>query len=549
MKGFNIHISEGQVETDFYFENDYDSFIFRNEELQIVIEGIILNKKQLLQSASDSVFSNFFLKLYQEKNINAIKELDGEFRGYIWDKLEQKIFVFTNPTSTQRVFYTKQNGHFFIDSHLVRLAQSLKKSNISVNPNLDNLYQLLTFGNMLENETPIENVFKILDGHYIEIDLKTQNILEKKYFDLENITYFKDSKEKAIKELDSIFSENISLEYQKDNELKSKHFTLLSGGLDSRIAMFYADKLGEKPDEAFCFSQSGYLDETISRQIAKDYKIPYTFQSLDGGSYLKYIDKLTELSEGCGLFTGGIHIQYAFENLKDRDFRLVHSGSIGDGILGGFNTVPYRKKPGEFKIVVNQKFLPKVKSDFEKVLTQYESEELFYLRNVAYNRTVLGAQVIQQFDAYQTSPFMSKTMLEFAIGLPEKWKINQKFYLEWLNRFTPNASDYVWEKTGMKPNAQWKSTFGPKVKKRFSKLWNAVITKQAEKTSMYPYEFYYYNSQDIQDYYQAYFKENIWRLDSYTELKKDVEFLFGQKDFYQKSQGVNILAIFKLFFK
>lgn len=94
MKGFNIHISEGQIETNLYFENDYDSFIFRNEELQIVIEGIILNKKQLLQSASDSVFSDFFLKLYQEKNINAIKELDGEFRGYIWDKLEQKIFFY-----------------------------------------------------------------------------------------------------------------------------------------------------------------------------------------------------------------------------------------------------------------------------------------------------------------------------------------------------------------------------------------------------------------------------------------------------------------------
>ena len=548
MKGFNIHISGNQINTNLFFENDYDSFVFKNDEVEIAIEGIILNKQQLLQNSSYSNFSDFFINLYQNKNINSIKELDGEFRGFVWDKLNHKVFIFTNPTSTQRVFYTKQNGQIFIDSHLVRLTESLKKNNIPVTPKINNLYKLLTFGNMLENETPIENIFKILDGHYIEVDLKTKNILEEKYFDLENVAYYKDSKEKAIQDLDAIFSENIALEYQKDTELNSKHFTLLSGGLDSRIAMLYADKLDEKPDEAFCFSQSGYLDETISRQIAMDYKIPYTFQSLDGGSYLKYIDKLTKLSEGCGLFTGGIHIQYAFENLKNKDFKIVHSGSIGDGILGGFNTVPFRKKPGEFKIVVNPKFLPKVKSDFEKVLNQYESEELFYLRNVAYNRTVLGAQVIEQY-AYQTSPFMSKTMLEFAISLPEKWKINQKLYLEWLNKFTPNASDYIWEKTGMKPNAQWKSTFGPKVKKRFSKLWNAKITKQTEKISMYPYEFYYYNSQEIQDYYQAYFKENIWRLENYPELKQDVEFLFEQKDFYQKSQGVNILAIFKLFFK
>lgn len=547
MKGFNIHISEDKINSNLFFENDYDSFVFKNDDIEIVIEGVILNKKRLLQNSNYSDFSLYFLNLYQSKNINSIQNLEGEFRGFVWDKLKNKVFVFTNPTSTQRVFYTKQKGQIFIDSHLARICQNLKNNNIAVNPNIDNLYKLLTFGNMLENETPIENVFKILDGNYLVINIDYQLITENKYFDLSNIDYYKNSKSEALINLDQIFAENIALEYQKDNELNSKHFALLSGGLDSRMAMLYAEKSGEKLHEAFCFSQSGYLDETISREIAKDYKIPYTFQSLDGGSYLKYIDQITELSEGCGLFTGGIHIQYAFENLKNTDFKIVHSGSIGDGILGGFNTVPHRQKPGEFKIVVNQKFLPKVKSDFENVLNQYESEELFYLRNVAYNRTVLGAQVIQQFGC-QTSPFMSKSILEFAISLPEKWKINQKFYLEWLNQYMPNASNYIWEKTGMKPNAQWKSTFGTKVKKRFSKLWNTKITNQKEKMSMYPYEFYYYNSMEIQDYYQFYFAENIWRLENYPELKQDVEFLFAQKDFYQKSQGINILAIFKLFF-
>jgi asparagine synthase (glutamine-hydrolysing) len=313
------------------------------------------------------------------------------------------------------------------------------------------------------------------------------------------------------------------------------------------MALMYAENVGLKPDQAFCFSQSGYLDETISRKIAKDYNIPYTFQSLDGGNYLKYIDKLTELSEGCGLFTGGIHVQYAFENLQNKNFKIVHSGAIGDGILGGFNTAPYRKKPGEFKIVINPKFLPKVKSDFDKVLGLYQSEELFYLRNVAYNRTVLGAQVIQQY-AYQTSPFMSKTLLEFAISLPENWKINQHLYLEWLNQCMPNAAKYVWEKTGMKPDAHWKNTVGTKLKKKIINIWNAKITNQKYKTSMYPYEFYFYSSKDIQSYYDNYFKENIWRLEKYPELKSDVEMLFMQKDFFQKSQAVNILAIFKLFF-
>ncbi|GGG42986.1 asparagine synthase-related protein [Epilithonimonas arachidiradicis] len=546
-QGFQLFISEKKVKTDVFFVQDYDSIVIDNENFQMVIEGVILNKKQLLGTSYYSDFSTFFSNLYRDKDILAIQDLDGEFRGYVWNKLDEKVFVFTNPTSTQRVFYTKQQNQILIDTHLVRLSQSAKRKNFSISPNIDNIYSLLTFGNMLENQSPINQVFKILDGYYLEIELKNQSVVEKKYFDLEKTEYFKENKKNAIQELNSIFSENVLWEYQKDNELNSKHFTLLSGGLDSRMALLYAEKLNEKPDEAFCFSQSGYLDETISRQIAKDYKIPYTFQPLDRGDYLAYIDKLTELSEGCGLFTGGIHVQYAFENLKNKDFKIVHSGSIGDGILGGFNTVPYRQKPGEFKIVVNRTFLPKVQSDFNKIRQQYESEELFYLRNVAYNRTVLGAQVIQQY-AYQTSPFMSKKMLAFAISLPEKWKIHQKLYLQWLNQCMPNAADYIWEKTGMKPDAQWKSMIGPQVKKRLSKIWNTKILKRTDKTSMYPYEFYYNNSKDIQNYYQNYFQENIWRLENYMELKNDVEILFSDNNFYHKSQAINILAIFKLFF-
>jgi len=547
MKGFQINIARGSVDTNVFFDSGYDSFVIKNERLEIAVEGVILNKKQLLKDHNLSSFPEFFEKLYLKSKIASIKELEGEFRGYAWDKAENTVIVFTNPTSTQRVFYSGQKEGVFIDSHLVRLNSNLLQNQIITNPDITNLYKLLAFGNMLENETPIDNVFKILDGHYIEIDLNTQSITEKKYFDLDKISYFTGTKEKAVVALDDIFSDSIQLEYEKDKELNSKHFTLLSGGLDSRMGLLYASKLGHKPNEVLCFSQSGYLDETISRQIAKDYNIDYKFQSLDGGLYLKYIDKLTELSEGCGLFTGGIHVHYAFEKLQDTNFKIVHSGSIGDGILGGFNTVPHRQKPGDFKIVVNRKFLPKVRADFDKILKQYESEELFYLRNVAYNRTVLGAQVIQQY-AYQTSPFMTKTMLEFAISLPEKWKINQKLYLEWLNQCMPKAADYVWEKTGMRPDAQWKNTIGPKVKKRISKLWNTKVTRRAGRTSMYPYEFYYYNSQDIQTYYQTYFDSNIWRLENHPELKSDVHFLFAQKDFYQKSQAVNILAIFKLFF-
>ena len=134
------------------------------------------------------------------------------------------------------------------------------------------------------------------------------------------------------------------------------------------------------------------------------------------------------------------------------------------------------------------------------------------------------------------------------ISLPESWKYNHEFYFLWLNTHCKESSKYLWEKTLTKPNALWKKKWGEIVNKKFYKAYINYILKKPELTSMYPYQVYYNNSKDIQNYYDNYFKENIWRLEHYPELKSDVEFLFSQKDFFQKSQAVNVLAIFKLFF-
>jgi asparagine synthetase B (glutamine-hydrolysing) len=337
------------------------------------------------------------------------------------------------------------------------------------------------------------------------------------------------------------------MEYQKDTELGKNHLSLLSGGLDSRVAMMYAIKNNHIPGNALCFSQSGYLDETISRKIAEDYSLHYEFIPLDQGIFLKKIDELTEISEGMVFYTGGIHVSHAMEKLQYENFALFHSGQIGDGVLGGFNTQPFQKKPSEFKIVVNQKFLPKIQNSLDKILKNYETEELFLMRNVAFNRTLLGAHVLQK-KAYQTSPFMTKDFLKFAISLPEEWKFNHRFYIEWINKHCKEATKYRWERTLMKPDATWKTSFGDQFLKRGFKILNEKILKTPQNSSMYPYQFYYDQSTEIQKYYQLYFDENFHRIENYPELSKDVLELFESADFSVKTQAINILSIFKLYF-
>ena len=546
-KGFSIKISDQKTDIKSFISGEYDDFHIQTEHFDFLLEGVLLNKKKLLTEYALKDFETLIRELYNQKKQDLIKEFEGEFRGFIWNKKDGKLYVFTNPTSTQRVFYSKFKNEIFIDTSLVRLNKTLLSSGIRTTPDLEAIYQFLCFSNLPEIKTPVENISKLLDGHYLEINCANLSFSEKEYFNLSEAPLYKGNKAAAIDQIHEVFANSVIMEYQKDPELGKNHLALLSGGLDSRVAMLYAIKNKEVPGNALCFSQSGYFDHTISEKIAEDFGIHYEFIPLDGGTFLKKIDELTEISEGMVFYTGGIHVKHAVEKMQYENFALFHSGQIGDGVLGGFNTEPKRKKPSNFKMVVNQQFLPKVQKSLDDILKDYETEELFLLRNVAYNRTVLGAHVFQE-KRYQTSPFMTKDFLKLAISLPEEWKFNHRFYIDWINTHCIEATNYRWERTLMKPNAHWKTVFGDQLMKRGFKILNEKILKTPQHSSMYPYQFYFDNDPEIQRYYQKYFNENLHRIEIYPELYSDVKELFTSEDFHSKSQAVNILSVFKLFF-
>ena len=547
MKGFSIHIDPINIKAESFISKNYDDFHLQTDQFEFLFEGVLINKQKLLKEFALKDYHTLILELYFQKKQEIIKLFEGEFSGYIYDKNKKKLFVFTNISATQRVFYGKFENQIFIDTSLSRLNENLKRNAIISQPDEESLYQLLCFCNLPESKTPLQDVKKLFDGHYVEIDCNTLVVEEKSYFDLSATNLFSKNKENAVDQIHEKFEESVCLEYEKDAEFGKNHLALLSGGLDSRVAMMYAMKNKFDIGNALCFSHSNYYDHTISEKIANDYGIHYEFKPLDGGDFLKKIDELTEISEGLTIFTGGIHVQYAMENLNYKNFSLFHSGSIGDGVLGGFNSEPRRKKPTSYKIVVNETFLPKIKTSLDQILKNYETEELFLLRNIAYNRTVLGAKVHEKI-AYQTSPFMTKDFLKLAISLPEEWKFGHKIYIEWINKHCREATKYTWERTLMKPNAAWKTYFGDKVLKRSFNLLNNKILRTPEAASMYPYEYYYKTNVMLQDVYQKYFDENIARLEGYPELQKDVIQLFSKSNFHNKCQAVNILSIFKLYF-
>ena len=545
-KGFSIKISDKKTDIKSFISGEYDDFYLKTEYFDFLLEGVLLNKKKLLTQYALKDFETLVRELYAQKKQDLIKEFEGEIRGFIFDKNQKKLYVFTNITSTQRIFYSQFKNEIFIDTSLLRLNETLKKANIPVTPELSSLYELLSLQCILENKTVIENIFKVLDGHYLEIDIEEVTCKNKLYFSVDSEPT-KFSKETALVSIHELFSESIKTEYEKDFEYNTSHFTLLSGGLDSRIAAFYAAGLKLKPDTLFCFSQSEYLDHQIAAKIAEDYEIPFLFTALDGGGYLKNIDHLTRLSEGSNIFTGSIHVDYAFSRIN-KNFKIVHTGQIGGEVMGGsYYESKTATKPRISRIVQNHKLFPKIKDHVHAIISGYEREDIFLLRNWGFNKTVFGAQTIENF-GLMTSPFMQKDFLKYIFAVPHAWKYGYRFYYEWYTKYCPQVSAYTWEKSLLKPDKYWKLKYGTNLIKPIIGRVSQSFSMLQKHSSMYPYQFYFDNDPEIQKYYQKYFDENLYRIENFPELYNDVKELFAVGNFHEKSQAVNILSIFKLYF-
>lgn len=543
MKGFQIKIEKNVVSYTIRFKNEYfDNYLIDDNEIVICLEGVILNKTFLVNNYN--LKNNYLHQLYQLFDTDFISKLEGEFVGFIYDKLKNKLYTFTNFTATKKLFYYKQENIIVIDTSLILLTKTLKKEKLYFSLDNSTMYQLLICDNTLEDYTPIKEIKKLNDAQLLIINIKNLTTNIQSYYNYYN--KFIGSKNEALEEINRLFNEAVCLEFNKDKELKKDTFALLSGGLDSRMTFLVALKNGFCINEAFCFSQKNYWDELIAKKIAKDYNVPFHFINLNGGEYISEIDEIFNISHGLGVYSGALHTNYAYQFIDKTRFGLIHSGQLGDGVFGMFNKHRFKTPPTKNKIVVHNDLFPKLEKDFNQIISNYDSEEIFLTRNVGYNRTVLGSYMAEEF-SYQASPFMNSNFLKFLHSLPEKWKYNQELYIDWINVYHKDATKYIWERTLLKPTHKRNTVIGDKfVKRSYNILLNRIL-KKTNIGKMTAYSYYYQKDNKHKIKMDSYFEDSIHLIKS-EELKLDIINTYNNGDFIEKTTALTVLSIVKNYF-
>src|SRR5690606_5369605 len=140
----------------------------------------------------------------------------------IYDNDKQEKFCARDRMGVKPFFYYLKDGQFEICSQL----QPLIRSDSKISREAVAIY--LSCGYVPSPLSILEDISKLQPGHILRIDIKSESIIIKKYWDLQRVNICDISYDEAKNKLEALIKDAVRIRLQSDVPLG----TFLSGGID-----------------------------------------------------------------------------------------------------------------------------------------------------------------------------------------------------------------------------------------------------------------------------------------------------------------------------
>ena len=355
--------------------------------------------------------------------------------------------------------------YYFNDKKKIIISDNLrnfKKYKISKN----NINTFLLSGYCIDDSTIYENIYSVIPGGYVELDLKLNTLKRKKY-----IKFNRSVKKKKINFLKYYkkFDELLNYEFKKiiNKNLDKTIYVPLSGGLDSRLILCKLIENKCKNLVAFSYGSIGNFETIKSKKISKKFGVKWLFlnsKNIKNDFFSKSRKQYSKV--GFGKFLPPMREYFAINELYKKKFNkkiLIINGQTGDYISGG--QIP--KYLIDTKKINLNKFINEILNKnisywkgnkdtklkiFKKLKTKYKflknkSNEIklselekwnFYNRQS--NIVITDVLLYEFFNFDWEMPFWSKKIVSFFNHLPINERYNKKFYIKYLQKYNYNNS-------------------------------------------------------------------------------------------------------------
>ncbi len=308
------------------------------ENYTIVFNGEIYNyielRKELIlkghqfKTTSDT---EVILHLYQEYGDEFVNQLNGMFAFIIYDKAKHKIFIAKDHFGIKPLYWYQDKNLILFGSEIKAI---LAHPEVRAIPAIDNLYEYLTFQFIMGEGTMFQNIFKILPGHYVTLNLDSWDLKTTNYWKPDFSTDLFHTEEYFVSELQKILDDTMMQQMRSDVPVG----TYLSGGMDSSLVTIMASQLVSHRLKSFsgAFNEGPEFSELEYARIAANKANSELFEIFPTEQEFidllpKLIYHLDEPVAGPGLFP-----QYIVSKFASNHVKVILGGQGGDEIFGGY---------------------------------------------------------------------------------------------------------------------------------------------------------------------------------------------------------------------
>lgn len=510
--------------------------------LVLCADGVVLNLQALLQEHRAASLEELLRRLFEEQRLDILRGFRGGFSGVVRSRPGGAWHLYNDQLGTKPLFYCYDSARrrLLFGSELAKVADLMRAAGTRAVLDPEGARCLLGFGYMLGDLTLVEGVRRLPAGSILTVSESGVSI--DNYFRLDNSPMAASDRNVLIEELHHRFQSAARDEYAKDAEYGYGHIAQLSGGLDSRMSLMSGLDAGARRPLVITCSPSGYDDALIAQRIARENGCDSLFFALDDGEFLTDVVGASTPGEGLVFFPGSAHILAMLNRLQFRGLGMMHTGMLGDGIMG---SGLWLMKAGQRNCLLganSQAHAHLAREVAERVAHQYENDELYVIYNRYINGVLNGFRTIQGFTE-AVSTFMHVDVMAYALRIPASLRRGHRLYLDWLCRWVPRAADYRWEHTGWKPGAsRWMVGLGHYQPRAVLRGLRRRVIGQRRLDTMSPQRFWYGSNPRIKDAWDRHYREGRAWLEAQGEIGTLAEAVFNHPEYAGKTHVLTLLA-------
>jgi asparagine synthase (glutamine-hydrolysing) len=393
------------------------------EDLTIVFNGEVYNfhdiklELELLgYTFKTSGDTEVLLKGYKEWGENIVPKLNGMFAFAIYDTTTQKIFCSRDRLGVKPFYYSWQNGKFEICSQLRPISNNKEINEDAISIYLDCTYIPSPF-------SIYKDVYKLPPGNNLEIDLNTQIINIKEYWNLKCVTYSGLTYEGAKEQLHLILKDAVKIRLQSDVPFGS----FLSGGIDSALVSSIAANVSKESIKTFSigFEDPKYDESKVAGQYARIMGSIHTETVCKTEDIIEMIPKLVKVYDEP--FGDSSALPSLLLNKVTKQYvTMALSGDGGDENFLGYN---------HFDWVSNFKIVLKIPYFFRYIFSKFIFRFMFNQRTIGF-KNILKTKNMNFFIQQVFTGFNSILKVNNLI-----WFENYKNSLNFSNNIIQKTAD------------------------------------------------------------------------------------------------------------